>query len=76
MCSAFALFNRSSHTLAALFERLELIEVSPETRDQLALAFADLLTLISHVAIRYQKAVKGIKSSRPSSIEGSRLRFI
>jgi hypothetical protein len=57
--TVFAFFYKCSLTISMLLERSELLAVSSETREQLALMYADFLTLVIEIAVRVYKIAHG-----------------
>ena len=57
---AFGLFYKCSLMVSTLFDRSELLSVTSDTREQLCMMYADLLTLVVDVAVRFYKVVHGI----------------
>ncbi|RMZ83471.1 hypothetical protein DV737_g1596, partial [Chaetothyriales sp. CBS 132003] len=55
--TSFGFFFKCSLDLIALLDRVELFNVSFEINEQLVLAYSDLVTLVSDVALRFYQAI-------------------
>lgn len=60
---SFGFFYSTSTTLVNLLERTELFSVSQEIKEQLILALADLVTLISSVSTHFHQAISGLTTA-------------
>ncbi|KAJ5887643.1 hypothetical protein N7495_007684 [Penicillium taxi] len=60
---SFGFFYSTSSTLVNLLERTELFAVSQDIKEQLILALADLVTLVSSVGTHYHQAICGLTTA-------------
>ncbi|EXJ84870.1 hypothetical protein A1O3_05545 [Capronia epimyces CBS 606.96] len=56
--TSFGFFFKCSRDLIALLDRVELFNASFDINEQLVLAYADLVTLVSDVALRFYQAIR------------------
>lgn len=63
---SFGFFFSTSQTLVNLLERTELFSVSPEIKEQVTLALADLVTLVASVSTHFHKAIRGMTGASVS----------
>ena len=63
---SFGFFYSTSSALVNLLERTELFSVSQEIKEQLILALADLVTLVSSVSTHFHKAIRGMTTASVS----------
>lgn len=61
--TSFGFFFQRAIDLIALLDRVELLGVSSEITDQLILAYADLVTLVSDIALRFYQVIRGTTNS-------------
>ena len=67
---AFTVFYRFSLSFSSLLHRSELLAATSEIREQLCLMYTDLLSLVIDVAIRFYKAVNGMRHVAPAFRNG------
>lgn len=66
MDSAFGVLYKHALDVAALQQRLEVIQITPLIREELCLMYGDLLTLTSVVATRFYKVSHGVAAAGTS----------
>ncbi|KAJ6016828.1 hypothetical protein N7451_000207 [Penicillium sp. IBT 35674x] len=66
LMTSFGFFYSTSSTLVNLLERTELFDVSQEIKEQLILALADLVTLVSSVSTHFHQAISGLTKASVS----------
>lgn len=63
---SFGFFYSTSSTLVNLLERTELFAISQEIKEQLILALADLVTLVSNVSTHFHQAIRRLTADSVS----------
>ncbi|KAJ5622922.1 hypothetical protein N7490_011527 [Penicillium lividum] len=66
LMTSFGFFYSTSSTLVNLLERTELFDVSQEIKEQLILALADLVSLVSSVSTHFHQAISGLTKASVS----------
>ncbi|KAJ5660948.1 uncharacterized protein N7484_000320 [Penicillium longicatenatum] len=66
LMTSFGFFYSTSSSLVNLLERTELFDVSQEIKEQLILALADLVTLVSSVSTHFHQAISGLTKASVS----------
>lgn len=63
---AFSVFYKFALSFSSVLQRSELLAATPEIREQLAILYTDLVSLVVDVATRFYKTVNGMTSGTTS----------